>query len=96
MVALQFSPDIAVISTGNQLQRTLFNADESTENKYVIFENVYLADTSQWTNGVGFGFNVILQMVLIRLMFVLIVILVCPIKQPLVILIYLAGVVKEF
>ncbi len=58
---LQFSPDsITLISSGNAgpSAMTVTSLDETTENKFVRFENVYLADTAQWTTGAGFGFNV--------------------------------------
>lgn len=58
---LQFEPDsIALISSGNVIPSPAVTTtlDETTENKFIIFQNVYLADTTQWTTGAGFGFNV--------------------------------------
>ncbi len=61
---LQFSPDsIVLVSQGTAeptpitLTVSQFNAAAETyENRYLLFENVYLADPTQWT-GSGSGFN---------------------------------------
>lgn len=58
---LQFTLDsIAVISTGNMtLMPTLVTQlNETTENRYVLLENMMLVDPTEWRTGNGSGFNV--------------------------------------
>ncbi|WP_052599253.1 lamin tail domain-containing protein [Aureispira sp. CCB-QB1] len=57
---LQFAPDsIAVISQGNPTASpaTVTQLNESWENRHVMFANMSLVDTAEWT-GTGSGFNV--------------------------------------
>ncbi|MCH2021085.1 MAG: lamin tail domain-containing protein [Saprospiraceae bacterium] len=57
---LQFAPDsISVISQGNATAspNAVSIVDETTENKFIELNNVYIIDTSAWTNS-GPGFNV--------------------------------------
>jgi len=57
---LQFNPDsIALRSTGNTtlMPMTVTQLSEATENKFILFQNAHLVDTTQWDNSAG-GFNV--------------------------------------
>jgi hypothetical protein len=57
---LQFSPDsIGFVSSSNNTASAavVTTLDESSENRFVSLQNVYLADTAEWT-GTGSGFNV--------------------------------------
>lgn len=58
---LQFTLDsIEVISTGNMtiMPTIVTQLDETTENRYVLLENMTLVDPTEWTTGSGSGFNV--------------------------------------
>ncbi|BDS10243.1 lamin tail domain-containing protein [Aureispira anguillae] len=57
---LQFAPDsIVVISQGNPTATPMLvtQLSETTENRLVMFANMHLVDTAEWT-GSGSGFNV--------------------------------------
>ncbi len=57
---LQFAPDSIVVATQGVAAPAavvVTTLDESTENRYVMLNNVTLVDTAEWT-GTGSGFNV--------------------------------------